>query len=82
MPCSHGRQRTAGARIPAAAASASTGGNAAVQGVRGSHVTILEATEVLLEFEMEEEPDEGLNTVQAHTSWLLVRRGGKRKHKA
>eukprot|EP00964_Phaeocystis_antarctica_P113921 scaffold77893_cov60-Phaeocystis_antarctica.AAC.1 len=23
---------------------------------------------------MEEEPDEGLNTVQAHTSWLLVRR--------
>ena len=45
-----------------------------MQGVRGSHVTILEATEVLLEFEMEEEPDEGLNTVQAHTSWLLVRR--------
>ena len=46
-----------------------------------SHVTILEATEVVLEFEGGGEPDEGLNTVQAR----LVRagpRGGKRKRKA
>ena len=39
---------------------------------------ILEATEVELEFEEEEEPDEGLNTVQAPVV-VAGPRGGKRK---
>ena len=41
---------------------------------------ILEATEVELEFEGEEEPGEGPNTVQAHVV-VAGPRGGKRKRK-
>ena len=47
----------------------------------GSHVIILEATEVVLELEGEEEPDEGLTTVQAHVVDAGPR-GGKRQRKA
>ena len=44
----------------------------------GSHVTVLEATEVELEFEDgEEEPGEGCTTVIAHV--VAGPRGGKRK---
>ena len=44
----------------------------------GGHVIILEATEVELEFEEDEEPDEGLNIVQGHAV-AAGPRGGKRK---
>ena len=44
---------------------------------------ILEASEVELEFEGEEEPDEGLTTVQGHVVDAVADpRGGKRKREA
>ena len=43
---------------------------------------ILEASEVELEFEGEEEPDEGLTTVQGHVVDAADPRGGKRKREA
>ena len=46
-----------------------------------SHVIILEATEVVLEYEVEEESDEGLITVEARVV-VAGPRGGKRKRKA
>ena len=42
---------------------------------------ILEATEVVLEYEVEEESDEGLITVEARVV-VAGPRGGKRKRKA
>tara|TARA_B100000795_G_scaffold41597_1_gene27280 strand:+ start:194 stop:661 length:468 start_codon:yes stop_codon:yes gene_type:complete len=47
----------------------------------GGHVIILEGREVVLEFEVGEEPDEGLTTVEAHAVGLPGPRGGKRKRK-
>ena len=50
-----------------------------------SHVTILDATEVVLELEGEEEPDEELNTVQGQVVVARPRGGkpgGKRKREA